>query len=184
MPATSHSPQRSRRPRLGGWLLAQVGLLAAVAVYTLGYGGPLVPDAGLRQLDLLSLHERVPGVAALDGRPTLVVAAGPTSSRRCTSQVALASNRRGSPAGVDRTYAVLVLVPDVAPAAASVAGLDGVNVDAGGALARALGLRRAATGCSPGYAVVDAAGFVRYRTYDPAWGAHGQEQNLLLRAVR
>ena len=36
-------------------------------------GHASAPDAGLTQLDLLSLDERVEGLAAVDGRPTMVV---------------------------------------------------------------------------------------------------------------
>jgi len=183
VPPSSAAPGvRAGRLRLSGWLLAQAGLLGAVAVYVIGYAGPLVPDAGLRQLDLLSLHERVEGVDAVGDRATLVVAAGPQSAPSCAAQVALASTRRATSAGVDPRYPLVVLVPDAASPAAK-PGLD-VRPDPGGVLARRLVLTRAATGCYPGYAVVDPAGFVRYRSYDPAWGGHGQEQTILLGAVR
>jgi hypothetical protein len=39
-------------------------------------GNPSAPDSGLQQIDLLMLSERVPGVDAVDGRPTVLVAAG------------------------------------------------------------------------------------------------------------
>ena len=42
-------------------------------------GNPSAPDSGLVQIDLLMLAERVPGVDAVDGRPTVVVAAGQCS---------------------------------------------------------------------------------------------------------
>ncbi|MDQ6650305.1 MAG: hypothetical protein M3Z02_09345 [Actinomycetota bacterium] len=172
-----------RRRRLVGWLLAQAGLLAAMGIY-LGHGGPLAPDRGLRQLDLISLREQVPGLGALDGRPTLVVAAGPQSDPKCAAQVALASSRRATPAGVGRGFALVVLMPGAGGTPVpSLPGLDGVRLDPGGETARRLALPRAAAGCTPGYAVLDAGGFVRYRTYDPAWGEHGQEQNVLLRSV-
>lgn len=47
-------------------------------------------------------------------------------------------------------------------------------------LAVELALPRAATGCSPGYVLLDASGAVRYRTYDPGWAAHAEEQEILL----
>ena len=36
-------------------------------------GHASAPDAGLQQVDVLSLSERVPGLTAVDGRPTMVV---------------------------------------------------------------------------------------------------------------
>lgn len=55
--------------------LLQVGACAA-ALGWFATGHASAPDDGLLQLDLLTLSERVPGVEAVDGRPTLVVAAG------------------------------------------------------------------------------------------------------------
>ena len=48
------------------------------------------------------------------------------------------------------------------------------------ALVRALALGRSLTQCLPGYALVDSAGFVRYRTYDPGLADHVDEQRVLL----
>ena len=46
-------------------------------------GHASAPDDGLQQLDVLSLSERVPGVTAVDGRPTMVVVqCGPAPQRR------------------------------------------------------------------------------------------------------
>lgn len=43
-------------------------------------GHASAPDAGLQQLDLLSLDEPVPGLAAVDGRPTMVVVTCPAEA--------------------------------------------------------------------------------------------------------
>lgn len=51
------------------------------------------------------------------------------------------------------------------------------------ALARALALPAAAQRCQPGYALVDRDGFVRYRSYDPGWALHAEEQAILLDAL-
>ena len=50
-------------------------------------------------------------------------------------------------------------------------------------LARALALPEAARRCQPGYALVDREGFVRYRSYDPGWAKHADEQSILLDAL-
>jgi hypothetical protein len=39
-------------------------------------GNASAPDDGLQQIGILMLDERVPGVQAVDGRPTMVVATG------------------------------------------------------------------------------------------------------------
>ena len=48
-----------------------VAIALTAAWFVTGHAS--APDAGLLQLDLLSLRERVPGVAAVEGRPTMVV---------------------------------------------------------------------------------------------------------------
>ena len=49
-------------------------------------------------------------------------------------------------------------------------------------LARRVALPRAAS-CSDGYVLLDASGHVRYRSYDPGWSSHDEEQEILLEAV-
>ena len=50
-------------------------------------------------------------------------------------------------------------------------------------LARRLALPAAAERCQPGYVLLDGDGVVRYRTYDPAWVEHDQEQEILLESI-
>jgi hypothetical protein len=53
-------------------------------------GHASAPDDGLLQLDVLSLSERVPGVTAVDGRPTMVVVqCGPPPARRLDGRYGL-----------------------------------------------------------------------------------------------
>lgn len=59
-----------------------------------------------------------------------------------------------------------------------------VRVTADPGIARAYGLRRPDGGIGPGYAIVDPSGRVRYRTYDPGVGEHGEEIAILLHGVR
>jgi hypothetical protein len=70
-----HAPAAPPRPtRRGVRLVLAVQALSVVLVagwFAAGHAS--APDAGLQQLDLLSLDERVPGLAAVDGRPTMVV---------------------------------------------------------------------------------------------------------------
>ena len=115
-------------------------------------GNAGAPDDGLQQIDMLTLHERVDGVGAVGGRPTMVVVTGqdcPTGD--------------GGPRRLDPRFGLVVTAdPD---------------------LAQRLALPAAAERCSPGYALVDGDGVVRYRTYDPGWPEHAQEQEILLEAI-
>lgn len=178
-----HLRSRRRGGQLVELLVAQVAVVAAVVVSTVVLDQPLTPDRGLRQVDVLFLDEPVEGVRAVDGRPTLVVAAGIQEDPDCAREVRTALDRRGGPLGLDSDYALVILVPDPGPTLPAAPGTV-VRRDPGGELARRLALPLAATSCRPGYAVVDPGGHVRYRTYDPGWGRHASEQHVLLGAVR
>jgi len=68
-------------------VLLVLGVQALSAALVAGWfaaGHASAPDGGLQQLAVLSLSERVPGLSAVDGRPTMVVvtcAAAPTPAR-------------------------------------------------------------------------------------------------------
>lgn len=70
--ALTVDPRRRDTALVGG--VMALGLVLS-AVWFAG-GNPSAPDSGLQQIDLLMLSERVPGVDAVDERPTMVVAAG------------------------------------------------------------------------------------------------------------
>lgn len=142
---TPATPRR-RVPRRGvaGVLALQlVGTALVVGWFATGHES--APDSGLLQLDVLSLDEAVPGLSAVDGRPTMVVFT-------CPSAPAV---RRA----LDPAYGLVV------------------STDA--ALARRVALPLAAR-CDDGYVLLDATGNVRYRSYDPGWPRHAQEQEILL----
>ena len=66
--------RRAREARRGARLVVAVQVLAlALVTGWFATGHAAAPDAGLQQLDLLSLSERVPGLTAVGGRPTMVV---------------------------------------------------------------------------------------------------------------
>jgi hypothetical protein len=134
-------------------------VVVAVMVLSIGLvtgwlltGNPSAPDGGLQQIDMITLEERVPGVDAVGGRPTMVVVTG----QRCPS-------RPPEPRRLDERFGLVV------------------SPDAG--LARRLALPKAAEGCTPGYVLLDGDSHVRYRTYDPRWPAHDEEQEILLEAI-
>lgn len=140
----------------GAWLVLFV-LLAGVCM-TVGWlhtGHDSAPDHGLQQIDMLTLHERVNGVRPVGHLPTLIALSG-----RC----ATADTRPAQLSG----YGLVVHRP----------GEPGYA-----RLADALALPEEAARCSPGYALLDSAGFVRYRTYDRDWRVHADEQQILLDAL-
>ena len=122
-------------------------------------GHASAPDGGLQQLDMLLLHERVPGLTV--SQPTMIISAG-----SCPAEARAAAVRHGRSDGLPLRYGLRLLDP-VRDAA----------------LVRALALGRSLTRCQPGYALVDAAGFVRYRTYDAQLAEHADEQRVLLGAM-
>ena len=142
-------------------VLLVVGTQLAAAALLLGWvavGGSYAPDQGLQQVDVLSLHEKVPGIEPADGKPTLLASGG-----QCQQQGQMAHARYGRPDGLPTTYGLTTLDAEQT---------------------RAVGLGRALTSCAPGYALIDARGYVRYRTYDPGFGGHADEQRVLLGAIR
>ena len=63
-------------------VLAVQAVATALVAAWFAAGHASAPDDGLLQLDVLSLSERVPGVTAVDGRPTMVVVqCGPAPER-------------------------------------------------------------------------------------------------------
>lgn len=130
-------------------MLAVQAVSALLVAGWFGAGHASAPDAGMLQIDVLSLDEPVRGLSAVDGRPTMVVLTG----QGCPPQI---SQERH----LDRRYG-LILSPDRE-------------------LARRVSLPYAAVRCQPGYVLLDGDSNVRYRTYDPGWPDHAQEQEILL----
>lgn len=141
-----------RHPRDGLLVVAVLALSTATLAGWFATGNASAPDGGLQQIDIISLDERVPGIEAVGGRPTMVVVTG----QRCPP-------RPPDPRRLDQRFG-LIVTPDAD-------------------VARRLALPKAAEGCTPGYALLDAESRVRYRTYDPGWFAHDQEQEILLEAI-
>ena len=68
----------AREARRGVRVVIAVQVTAVVLVVGwFAAGHASAPDAGLHQLDILSLSERVPGLMAVDDRPTMVVVTCP-----------------------------------------------------------------------------------------------------------
>lgn len=147
------------RPRGVLLVAAAQALVTALVIGWFATGHSSAPDGGLQQLDVLSLHERLPGLTA--SQPTMIISTG-----SCPAQARTAIARRGRSDGLPLRYGLRLLDP-VRDAA----------------LVRALALGRSLTHCEPGYALVDAAGFVRYRTYDAQLADHADEQRVLLGAI-
>ncbi len=135
-------------PRGAPAVLALLLLGAGLTAGWFAAGHPSAPDSGLQQLDLISLAERVDGLDAVDGRPTMVV----------------------------------LTCPQAPPQPRALAPRFGLVVRSDAALARRVALPRAVD-CADGYLLLDGSGLVRYRTYDPGWPRHAEEQEILLDAI-
>ena len=144
-------PVAGRRARLDVVVVVVVqAVSAALVAGWFATGHASAPDDGLAQLAVLALSERVPGVQAVDGRPTMVV----VTCEQAASSGTVARHR------LDPAYRRVVTSDP--------------------ALARRLALPLAAQECQDGYVLVDARSRVRYRTYDPGWARHAFEQEVLL----
>ena len=82
------------------------------------------------------------------------------------------------PVGGRPTMVVLTCERDAA-VARTLSPAYGFAVSTDPGLARRVALP-AATACEDGYVLLDAAGLVRYRSYDPDWPQHAEEQEILL----
>lgn len=185
MTARTTAGRRPIRRTVAALIAVQLAVVAGVAAYA--YDAPLDPDRGLQQLDAITLHERVAGVPGVAGQPTLYVATGPLAVPRCAALARRLLAGRGRPSGLPRRFSLVLLVPGTGraqPAVDPSGGATVIRADPSGRLAESLALPRAASRCEPGYAVVDPAGYVRYRSYDPGYPDHSQEQGILLDAVR
>lgn len=74
---------------------------------------------------------------------------------------------------------VVLTCPGARPVPRALDPAYGLVVSTDAALARRVALPRAAQ-CEDGYVLLDPHGLVRYRSYDPGWPRHSQEQEILL----
>ena len=93
MAATS----RARHPKDIALVLAVQLMCIGLVVGWYATGNASAPDGGLQQIGLVMLDERVPGVEAVDGRPTMVVVSG----QRCPPV-------DPQPRRLDRRYGLIV----------------------------------------------------------------------------
>ncbi|MDP8937207.1 MAG: hypothetical protein M3O23_05690 [Actinomycetota bacterium] len=161
------------------WLVMAVGFGVLLAVARVSAGPLDDPDPSHQRPGLLDLGDLpVPAPPVSDGIPTsgreaVVFFVRPAGLQALCAALADA-DLEGEP------DLVLVVAGPVAPCAADVA----VLADRGGRLAEAYGLRPPADGNSPvGYAVVDEARRIRYRTLDPEVDELLGEVDTILRAV-
>ncbi len=172
---TSSSPRRL----VEIWLVVAVGLGVLLAVARASAGPLDDPDPAHQRPGILDLGELpVPAPPVSDGIPTpgreaVVFFVRPAGLQALCAALADA-DLEGEP------DLVLVVAGPVAPCAADVA----VLADRGGRLADAYGLRAPTDRGAPvGYAVVDEAGRIRYRTLDPEVDDLLGEVDTILRAV-
>ena len=78
-----------------------------------------------------------------------------------------------------RPTMVVLTCPQAPPAPRALDPAYGLRVSTDPALARRVALPEAVR-CRSGYVLLDGAGLVRYRSYDPGWADHAEEQEVLL----
>lgn len=82
----------------------------------------------------------------------------------------------------DRPTMVVLTCPGAPAQPRRLSPAYGLRVVRDPALARRVALPEAER-CRDGYVLLDSAGRVRYRTYDPGWPDHAEEQEVLLEHV-
>ncbi len=161
------------------WLVVAVGFVALLAVARAAAGPLDDPDPAHQRPGLLDLGELpVPAPPVTDGIPApgreAVVFFVRPAGLEVLCEALADADLDGEP------QLVVVVAGTGAPCAAGVA----VVSDPRGRLADAYGLRPPADGGTPvGYAVVDAAGRIRYRTLDPEVEDLLDEVDTILRAA-
>lgn len=78
-----------------------------------------------------------------------------------------------------RPTMVVLTCPAAVPVPRTLSPAYGFAVSTDPDLAGRVALPRAVA-CHDGYVLLDAAGLVRYRSYDPGWPEHDEEQEILL----
>ena len=168
-----------RRRLMAVWLVAVVPLAALTLAADVAHSPRDDPDPARQR----------PGFLDAVGHPTLAPELAPNVPRSGHLTVAFFTRRDDAASvcrqvGNDRrlrskaTLAVVAPVPVRCPPAVT------APADTDGSLARAFGMRRPRDGGYPvGYAVIDTAGRIRYRTLDPNLTADLKEVATILRAL-
>ena len=146
-----------RRTQLVGVILFQT--VAVLAVIGYAATNPLTPDHGLQQIDALTINDTVPIISATVTKPTLILFTS-DSDTKCAAQLAHYRSVYRAGRGLHQRYDIRVSQDET--------------------LASEVALPEALRGCNPGYALFDAHGHIRYRTYDPQYDRHSDEQNILM----
>ena len=80
------------RPRCVALVVSVQALVVVLVLAWFETGHASAPDGGLQQLDILVVHEQVPGLTPVGGRPAIVCTGG-----RCPQPGRLAVARRNEP---------------------------------------------------------------------------------------
>ena len=120
-------------------------------------------------------EEPPPTISSLDihGRPAVIIFDRSLAGRHLFHDLADQSD-------ITKNAALIVVTSDGSRPTIET-GIDRILSDADGAIAEAFSLRRPIDGGYPvGYALVDASGFIRFRTLDPGYAGRAWEIRLLL----
>lgn len=177
---SARTRRRSPAPLVAMWVGAAVGFGLILALARAAEGPLDDPDQAWQRpgfLDAGELPAPAPTVAPsvpAPGRPTVVFFVRPHGL------VELCHALAASPLPAQAVIAAVAAGSTSDPCAAAEAVVD----DADGAVSDAYGLRRPRGGGPPvGYAVVDAAGAIRYRTLDPEVADQLDEVSTIVAAL-
>jgi len=107
-------------------------------------------------------------------------ASAPDDGLQQLAVLSLSEQVEGVQARSGRPTMVVVTCPSLPMQARQLDEAYGLVVSTDDALARALALPLATAECQPGYVLLDGDSTIRYRTYDPGWSRHSDEQEVLL----
>lgn len=175
-------PRRSGAPLVLTWLAAAIGLGLLLALARVAEGPLDDPDQAWQRPGYLDAGDLpapslavAPGIP-LPGRPTVVFFLRPENSLAELCQALAESSL------LDKAVIAMVVVGSPSGRCDLAAAVVG-DADAG--LGDAYGIRRPRGGGPPvGYAVVDAAGAIRYRTLDPDVSERLREVTTIVSALR
>jgi hypothetical protein len=107
-------------------------------------------------------------------------ASAPDDGLQQLGVLSLAEHVEGVEARAGRPTMVVVTCPSLPVEERQLDEAYGLVVSTDDAVARALALPLATAECQPGYVLLDGGSVIRYRTYDPGWARHSDEQEVLL----
>jgi hypothetical protein len=177
----SEAAKKTVHPYVWIWI-AVAGIFAGLLGLAEYQRNPLNdPDAARQRTGVVLPpgQEPAPTISSLEiqGRPAVVIFDRSLAGRYLFHDLAHQSD-------ITKNAALIVVTSDGSRPTIET-GIDRILSDEDGAIAEAFSLRRPIDGGYPvGYALLDASGFIRFRTLDPGYAGHAWEIRLLLSGLK